>query len=689
MGLIVGREISCQMSPSNDPTATAPERRDVSPFSRFVPVGALAALLLAVSTITRLALIGVHGGWPARRWPGVLHALAVGAIYDVLATGWLVLPLMVYLTIATPRWLARPVNRIVFRILFALGIAGTLFVALAEMLFFAEFDGRFNFVAVDYLIYPTEVVNNIWESYHTGWLLTGITIAAIGLAYALRRPVRRGMTSAAALRGRLMFGASYVVALIALSAIVSPQLAHVSEDRALNELASNGYYSFWEAFQGQGTSYDALYATRDSTETLPRLRQLLTDAQSPGATFTPGTSLRHVTGTRPERHLNVVVVLEESLGSQFIGALHPTSGPSLTPHFDSIAAEGTLLTHAYSTGNRTIRALEATTSSLPPLPGISVVRRPQSVDLFTLPALLRSRGYATEFIYGGRALFDGMGSYMRNNGMERIIEQHDFPRGEFTTAWGVSDEAIFTKALSEMDSLHATGRPFYTLVLSVSNHRPYTYPAGRIAADPNERKRVNVVQYADWALGRFVREARTHAFFDSTVFVLMGDHGPRVYGAAEIPLPSYSVPMLFYAPGVIPAGARLNDLASSMDVPPTILGLLGGDYDSKFFGRDVLSPQPRGGLAVMTHNNEVALMRDSQLAVLGLRSETTVYDVDSAGTLTRISKPDAKARSLVEDAIAYFQTADELYRHGEYRFDAPSAAVATRAVALGASRHRQ
>jgi phosphoglycerol transferase MdoB-like AlkP superfamily enzyme len=378
-----------------------------------------------------------------------------------------------------------------------------------------------------------------------------------------------------------------------------------------------------------------------------------------------------------------VVVLEESLGSQFIGTLHWYAGPSLTPRFDSLASEGTLLTRAYSTGNRTIRALEATTSSLPPLPGVSVVRRPESVDLFTLPSLLRARGYATEFIYGGRAAFDGMGAYMRNNGMDRVIEQKDYPPGGFTTAWGVADEAIFDKALTEMDSLHTTGRPFYTLVLSVSNHRPYTYPASRIGANPDERKRVNVVQYADWALGRFIRQARTHAFFDSTVFVLMGDHGPRVYGAAEIPLPSYSVPVLFYAPGIIPAGVRLADLASSMDVPPTVLGLLGGDYDSKFFGRDVLSSLPRSGLAVMTHNNEIALMRGSRLAVLGLRGATTVYDVDTTGALHKLAAPDTAARNLVEDAIAYYQTADELYRHGEYRFVATTPMVASHTTALG------
>jgi len=665
------------MRSSNDAPVAAPNGRDVSPLARYAPVGVLGVVVCVLSIVTRALLIAVHGGWPAGRWPAVAYAFAVGAVYDATVMLWLLLPLTLYLTIATSSWLARRVNRVLLFATVAVATAGALFVAVAELVFFAEFDGRFNFVAVDYLIYPTEVVNNIWESYPTGWMLAGIALVSTAVVYASRHPLRKAIDAVAPLRTRFGIALAYVVLLLAGSSLARPSLAHVSDDRALNEVASNGYYAFWEAFQGQGTSYDALYAKRDTTETLPRLRGLLTDAASPAAAFTPWTSLRHVTGTRPVRRLNVVVVLEESLGSQFIGALHPDSGASLTPHFDSIASEGTLMTRAYSTGNRTIRALEATTTSLPPLPGISVVRRPESVDLFTLPALLRSRGYATEFIYGGRAMFDGMGAYMRNNGMQHVIEQKDYPSGEFTTAWGVSDEAIFDKALAEMDSLHATGRPFYTLVLSVSNHRPYTYPAGRIAVDPNDHKRVNAVQYADWALGRFVRQARTHAFFDSTVFVLMGDHGARVYGAAEIPLASYAVPMVFYAPGILPAGVRVDQLASSMDVPPTILGLLGGDYDSKFFGRDVLSSHARPGLAVMTHNNEIALMRDNRLAVLGLRGAATVFDVDANATMHKVVTPDAGARNLVEDAIAYFQSADDLYRRGEYRFHPVPQTVAT------------
>jgi membrane-anchored protein YejM (alkaline phosphatase superfamily) len=177
------------------------------------------------------------------------------------------------------------------------------------------------------------------------------------------------------------------------------------------------------------------------------------------------------------------------------------------------------------------------------------------------------------------------------------------------------------------------------------------------------------VRYADFALGRFMREAKAHAFYGNTLFVLMGDHGARVYGAAEIPLASYEVPILFVAPGVVSAGARLDTLASSLDVPPTILGLMGMAYDSKFFGHDVFRASPSQGRALMTHNNEIALLRGSRMAVLGLHESAGVYEVDPAtGGMTRLKAMDPQGRELIEDAIAYFNGADRLYRGGAYAF---------------------
>lgn len=645
--------------------------RALTGLGRFSLATLLVVVLLAVAFVTRVALLAYAWRELDAGAGAIVKAVAVGMAFDLLASLWLAAPLVVALALLPDRWFQWRVVRGWMRgWLFALFTLSA-FVVAAELLFFDEFNGRFNFVAVDYLIFPTEVVTNLWESYPLPAILVAVgAIGGLGLWLARHR-VSHALAAVTPAPARLATVGLYGVTLGALTVGVSPEMARVSDDRALNEIALNGYYTFWMAFLGQDAPYEGLYATRAPAEEATRLRALLPEPGASREGWNPDRPTeRAIVASTPPARRNVVVVLEESLGSIFLASLHPRGDTVLTPRFDSLIAEGTVLANAYSTGNRTIRALEATTSSLPPLPGISIVRRPASQGLFTLPALLANRGYSTSFIYGGRALFDRMGSYMRNNGMQLIVDQKDYPKGAFANAWGVADEYIFDKALATYDSLHAAGRPFYSLVLSVSNHKPYSFPAGRIAADPNARKRTNAVMYADWALGRFVRMAQEHAWFDSTLFVLMGDHGARVYGASEIPLPSYEVPILFYAPGFIPAGQRIQTLASTLDVPATIMARLGMSYESKWFGHDVFTVSPEQGRALMTHNSNIALMRGDRIAVLGLKGATDVYQYDRpAKRLRRIVSPDSAGYALVEDAIAYFHTADRLYRSGAFAFE--------------------
>ncbi|HXT19674.1 MAG TPA: LTA synthase family protein [Thermoanaerobaculia bacterium] len=645
--------------------------------------GAAARLVLgfaaaagAVFLLTRVALIVqqrqvLHDGPFA-----LLAALAMGEVHDLLVAAWLVLPLALYLILVPARVFRWRAHQVLLWTGIGAAIYGLCFLAVVEWSFFAELGGRFNFVAVDYLVYPTEVVSNVWESYPVAWVLAALLLPAALAVFALRRGVTGAPLERRRLRVALALGVLAVVAGGTWAA--SPEWGDVSSDRVLDDVARNGLFTFFGALRGSYASYDGLYATLPRQEVFRRLHGLLAERADEPGTFAPASSLRRVHNAGPARPLNVVVVLEESLGSEFVGALRRGPERSLTPHLDALARQGTLLVHAYSTGNRTIRAIEATTAGVPPLPGISLVRRPQSHDLFTLPALLRERGYRTLFVYGGRALFDGMGGYLGRNGVDRIVDQADYPPGTFATAWGVADEAIFHRSLREMDAVAARGRPFYSLVLTVSNHRPFQFPQDHVRRDPALSGRENAVRYADWALGGFMSEARARSWFRDTLFVLMGDHGARVYGEARIPLASYEVPILFIGPGV-PAGERVTTLASSLDVPPTVLGVLGLDYESRFFGRDVLRLPAGVGRALMTHNADVALLEGDRMAVLGLQGATNVYDCDLAAA--QCERPDASpaAGQVVDDAIAYYRGADLLYRGGGLQMPA------TRLVHAGAA----
>ncbi len=634
-------------------------------YSRFRVVGALALAYLAVCSLTRLALLSFHPDWLVSSSLAVVRSLVYGLAFDLLTAGWWLLPWALYLAFLPESWFAAAWQRRLLAAFASALVFAWLFIATAELFFFAEFDGRFNFVAADYLLYPTEVGENIWQSYPIGLILLGLGVLTWLSARWLRRPLARAWEQPDSGRRRLVGLAIYIALLSVLAVVVRPGLALVSEDRALNEVTSNGSYSFWRALLGKDAPYEGLYPTLAPAEIERRLESLFSASESRNVVLSGGSTLRRVENPGTPRRLNVVVVLEESLGSEFSGLLSARA-PTLTPELDRLAAEGTLLTQAYATGNRTIRAIEATTSSLPPLPGASIVRRTQSNGLFTLPALLANVGYQTAFVYGGRALFDGMGRYLSANGIQRIVDQGDMPEGAFTTAWGVADETIFDRALVEMDELAAQGKPFYTLILTVSNHRPYTFPTEVLQPLPGLKGRENAVRYADYALGRFLRQARAHPFFSDTLFVLMGDHGARVYGAAEIPLGSYEVPILFLGPG-IEAGRRIDTLASSLDIPPTILARMGMSYDSKFFGQDVFAVDPALGRALVGHNNQVALLRGGEIAVLGLQRSVATFRYDRAARTMERNTSRSVERELEGDAIAYFHGADVAYREGLYQ----------------------
>ena len=151
---------------------------------------------------------------------------------------------------------------------------------------------------------------------------------------------------------------------------------------------------------------------------------------------------------------------------------------------------------------------EGVLSSFPPLPGESIVKRDRSDNVETIARVLKRDGYASVFLYGGRGLFDGMRSFAVRNGYDRFIEQKHFAHPTFTTIWGVCDEDLFLRAVEEFRELAKTGQPFCGTILSVSNHKPYTYPKGKIPEDPDKRRREYAVKYSDYALGRVLSRRR-------------------------------------------------------------------------------------------------------------------------------------------------------------------------------------
>ena len=552
-----------------------------------------------------------------------------------------------------------------------------IFLLAVEFFFFDEFKSRFNTVAVDYLLYPYEVFINIWESYHVGVILAICLVLSLGWLFAASKLFAQMWERPYSTKSRLL----HLAVVSALTALLVPTFnlkgARVSIDRTLNEVANNGALSFVVAAWTHNLDYPAFYKTMPKEEAYQRTRRLLAE---PGTQFEDdGNSIRRrVAGDAARPRLNVVIFLEESLGSEFWGCLGRTK--TLTPEMDKLAAEeGLLFTNLYASGNRTVRGFEGVLSSFPPLPGDSIVKRDRSDNVETIARVLKRDGYSSLFLYGGRGLFDGMRSFAVRNGYDRFIEQKHFEHPTFSTIWGVCDEDLFLRAVEEFRELDKMGQPFCATILSVSNHKPFTYPKGKIPENPAWQMREHAVKYSDYALGRFFEAAKKEAFWTNTVFAVVADHGARVYGEQSIPIHSYEIPLLIAGPAVVKNPRRVSQLGCSLDVPMTILGLLGRPYQTMFFGRDLLANQPEKGRAFINHNRDIGMLTFDRLVVLGLKQTVEFYQGNpKVVDMTLLSQPTAADRELEQNAIAVYQVADDLYMHQRYRLDGkPTAAAAS------------
>lgn len=653
--------------------------------SRFRFVLVQAAFFVACSLLLRFVLLWKYGASPHRSFAQLAAIFGLGLLADSTVAACIFLPCAAWAAFSRESWVEKRWWRVT-------QLAGTwfwwflaVFLFCAEFFFFGEYLARFNTVAIDYLHYWTEVAGSIGQMYPAKTMLAYSAVGAVALTWLGQQfaPIRPGVPLAVRFGGFAGWTVSAALLVLCLRATG----LRMGAERLDNELASSGLASGTVALFTRDLDYAAYFPTTERALAFARARAAVA---LPGELLDGGdfSLQRKVPGDASRPRLNVILMIEESLGSEFLGCLNGREGKkSLTPRLDRLAREeGMLFTHMYADGNRTIRGLEAVLASFPPLPGDSILARPRTQGCETLAEVLRRDGYSTSFIYPGNGWFDGMRDFALNNGWERFIERKDFQSVAFETTWGASNEDLYHRILVEARAAHKTGRPFFISSMSVTNHQPFSYPAGRIAEPPEKQSRKNAVKYVDWAFGQFFDQVRNEPFWKDTVFVIVADHGARVYGSQTIPIHSYEIPLLVVGPAVASKPSRVDTLGCQLDVAPTILGLLGRPYETTFYGHDLLRTPPGRARALLNNNRSVGIYRDGRLVTFSLNKVVEAYKGDiTARKFEPLPVLDEEARALADEATAIFQTADELYMGRGYSVRQPiPSEIATRPAAAAA-----
>jgi phosphoglycerol transferase MdoB-like AlkP superfamily enzyme len=627
---------------------------------RFSLLAVLTALVLCVSLLTRVALlIKSHSEFDF----SILNTVGVfvlGLFFDLVNASYFILPLLFYLWLLPEKLFRKKWHRFILYGFFFAFIFLLLFDAVGEWFFWDEFNTRFNFIAVDYLVYTTEVIGNIRQSYPIEWIMTGLGVLSIAGTYMLREVIKLSSNYSMRFKNRTIWFFGFGSISLFSFFFVSNKLHHFSVNTYANELAGNGMYELFAAYRNNELNYDQFYPKVNEKIAFQDIHQFLRTKDARFISEEEFSLQRQVSHTGPERKLNVVLISIESFSALFMKSFG--NKKNITPFLDSLTNHSLAFTNLYATGTRTVRGLEALSLCVPPIPGQSIIRRPGNENLFSLADVFNEKGYESKFVYGGYGYFDNMNYFFENNGYQ-VVDRSALSEEEidYENIWGVADENLFALALREIDKTVSSGKPVFTHIMTTSNHRPFTYPEGRIDI-PSHTSRAGAVKYTDYALRKFILEASKKDWFSNTVFVITADHCASSAGKTELPVEKYHIPMLMYSPHNIKPGVQ-DRLMSQIDVGPTLLGLLNFSYATKFWGNDINALPPGEERAFISTYQLLGYLKHDSLVVLAPNKSPEVFVIGRDHN--QVSKVRRKASfALAKEAIAWYEASSYSFTHG-------------------------
>lgn len=533
--------------------------------------------------------------------------------------------------------------------------------------FIAEYDVRPNRIFVEYLKYPHEVFGMLWNGFKVHVFAgIGFSLIAIWSMHHFMRPWIKSTHSWSNQKVWLIWPLIFVLTAFGIRSTLghrpaNPALFAITADSMVNSLVLNSGYSVGYA------TYNLLQENKSSKIYGKLSREDIFKLTGAKNTDIPTLTTLHPSRKR-EKPLNLVIILQESLGATFVESL---GGIPVTPNIEKLKEQGIWFEQLYATGTRSVRGIEAVTTGFQPTPADSTVKLSKSQkNFFTLAALLKKQGYSTEFIYGGESHFDNMRGFFTGNGFEHIVDQKDYKNPVFVGSWGASDEDLLNKTHEQLLAHHQSGKPFFTLAFSSSNHAPFEFPDGRIKLyEQPKATDNNAVKYADYAIGEFFKKAQQSEYWKDTVFLIVADHDIRVRGETLVPIEHFHIPGLILGADIKPQ--RFTGVASQMDLPVTVLSLMGVNAQHPMTGRDLSNIAPDSpGRAMMQYNDNFGWMEETpagkQVVVLraGKAPAHGIYDAKTKH-LSETSPP-ADAKNMEQRALANVLLPDLLYNEQRY-----------------------
>lgn len=390
-----------------------------------------------------------------------------------------------------------------------------------------------------------------------------------------------------------------------------------------NQLGLNPVYTFIRSWLDQQESKEARYAFMSDKTAEEVVRQNLAIVKDHPESSPVARKIE--SGGNPHRY-NVVLVLMESMSAK--NMRHFGNAGNLTPVLDSLFDHSISFRNFYSDGNHTFNGIYSSLYGFHSLPMVHHMKDLVHQQPYSgLPGVLKSQGYQTTFITTHDEQFDNMAGFLLPNGFDKIISEKDYSGNDVLSTLGVPDHVMFEHAVGEMDKLSKNNSPFFVAMISGSNHEPFVLPdISTFHADAPGMKE-KMVQYADWSVGKFLRDASSHPWFDSTIFVFTGDHGGLIDGYDRY-LAFHHLPLIIFAPEIYPQPQQMDVVGGQADIFTTVCGLLDISYHNNSMGIDLL--RSRRKFYPFNFDEELCCVTAGHLLAIG-HDRVQYFSIDDGG----------------------------------------------------------
>jgi phosphoglycerol transferase MdoB-like AlkP superfamily enzyme len=353
---------------------------------------------------------------------------------------------------------------------------------------------------------------------------------------------------------------------------------------------------------------------------------------------------------------NIIIVIMEAMSAAKMGRYG--SKDNLTPSLDSLALQGLCFDNIYTAGIHTYNGVFGTLFSFPALASQHPMKASNMLKYNGIAGTLQSHGYQTLYFTTHDGQFDNAEGFLYHNNFERVYTKSDYPPEKILSTLGVPDDYLFDFVNVKLDDAYVQQKPFMAAILTASDHGPYIIPE-YFKPQPNELTK-QIVEYADWSIGKFISSASKKNWFENTIFVFIADHGAAISPIYEMPLNYHHSPLIIYSPSIIEQPIVVSHVGGQIDVFPTIMGILNFSYINNTLGIDLLREQRP--YIYFSADDKYGVLSDSLLLIVNNQGKESLFRYKENDEKNRIVENQAVANEMKQYAASNMQTAQSIVK---------------------------